>query len=666
MGRRSQFSAEQEVHIASFFSDLERTWELNASAVAKWKEEKANEIIKSPVFLDKLPSKAQDADRGASPLLRIKTKFRNHLTGYQTKRGTGSTGQSRSNATGTSKASGDDGLTSSKSFLVRPTLTARRLFEIERKEAILALAKTKAESVQAKRVIECYQVSKKELWEQLGKATQDEFGTRAAALKNDIGINQAGFASAIWSDLNDFVKSGLFGEMTITMMWSCRTVKDSLIRGHASAHSSGDQEYFDESGSEWEGVWNLWKAYAEKTLPPRVPVYNVECKIPLDTDGTPLFPELDVDEMAPAKIVSVVKQFIAQLYAHCRPSDGFSWSAAADCYDKARFQLPVDMELIESVGGAKAIMLAEFFMNHREEERFVFLPADEGEGGEDGGAEEDDVDVDGEENGKQKKKKGKASSKKNGAGGGGGSVGGKGAKNDGGGGGGGGEGDKNDGGEGGGKGGGGEGDKNDGGGGGGGGEGDKNDGGEGGGKGGGGEGDKNDGGGGGGGGEGDKNNGGEGGGKGGGGEGDKNDGGGRGGGGEGDKNNGGEGGGKGGGGEGDKNDGGGKGGGGEGDKNDGGGEYKGKKAAKKPKAAKTANAKASKKRGRPPKASDNDEDGERPAKKARVEPGGARAEERPVRVKRPPAKVPTAVGGSAGKKKPGFFYVDANGKEISS
>lgn len=48
--------------------------------------------------------------------------------------------------------------------------------------------------------------------------------------------------------------------------------------------------------------------------PAHVRASDEECPIPLDTDGTPLFPELDLNQMAPAKVALIVKQFITQLY----------------------------------------------------------------------------------------------------------------------------------------------------------------------------------------------------------------------------------------------------------------------------------------------------------------------------------------------------------------
>lgn len=62
---RSKFTAEQEAHISTYFDELAAIY--NAPGLANWKVEKANEIVKSALFVNQLPSKAEDADRGAEP-----------------------------------------------------------------------------------------------------------------------------------------------------------------------------------------------------------------------------------------------------------------------------------------------------------------------------------------------------------------------------------------------------------------------------------------------------------------------------------------------------------------------------------------------------------------------------------------------------------------------
>ncbi|KAF8127305.1 hypothetical protein K438DRAFT_1790044 [Mycena galopus ATCC 62051] len=341
----------------------------------------------------------RNAVRGATPAewrKRITKKFENHLTQH---------GGSSKKATtaGAKNATGDDGLASGKSFFVRPALDGRRLFEVENKGDILALAEATADPADPKGRFHHYQPSKKALWDGLLTKAQQEFETRAAKMKSDVGVNQKSFSDGISEDLDACVSSGLYGDMAVTILYAFRTPENSLLRGY-----SGNGSYFEDSGSDWSTAWDRWDAYAEKALPPRRPVYNLEHDIPADEDSTPVFPQLDVNKIAPASMASIVKEFILRLHKHCRPLEPFSWSTAATCYDSERFKLPVDMEFIECVEGVDAIVLAKFFMSLRDEARFVFLPPGVGnkedentDGGKGGGGGSDGEENEKSRNGKE-------------------------------------------------------------------------------------------------------------------------------------------------------------------------------------------------------------------------------------------------------------------------
>ncbi|KAF8183523.1 hypothetical protein K438DRAFT_1974994 [Mycena galopus ATCC 62051] len=404
MGLASKFTSEQDAYIATFLPELEELQKANSSAVGNCKKKKGDDIIASPLFFNQLPSKEQDPLRGATPAewrKRITKKFENHLTQH---------GGSSKKATtaGAKNATGDDGLASGKSFFVRPALDGRRLFEVKNKGDILALAEATADPADPKGRFHHYQPSKKALWDGLLTKAQQEFETRAAKMKSDVGVNQKSFSDGISEDLDACVSSGLYGDMAVTILYAFRTPENSLLRGYASAHSSGNGSYFEDSGSDWSTAWDRWDAYAEKALPPRRPVYNLEHDIPADEDGTPVFPQLDVNKIAPANMASIVKEFILRLHKHCRPLEPFSWSTAATCYDSERFKLPVDMEFIECVEGVDAIVLAKFFMSLRDEARFVFLPPGVGneedentDGGKGGGGGSDGEENEKSRNGKE-------------------------------------------------------------------------------------------------------------------------------------------------------------------------------------------------------------------------------------------------------------------------
>jgi hypothetical protein len=101
------------------------------------------------------------------------------------------------------------------------------LEEIEEKEKIMQEARAKS----MLRAIQFYNPAVKAAWNALSVEEQQEFNERALALRNDVGINQASFEAAIWAETEDFLKTGQFGDMTITILFGYRTPDDELRRG---------------------------------------------------------------------------------------------------------------------------------------------------------------------------------------------------------------------------------------------------------------------------------------------------------------------------------------------------------------------------------------------------------------------------------------------------
>ncbi|KAJ7907146.1 hypothetical protein B0H13DRAFT_1879857 [Mycena leptocephala] len=297
---------------------------------------------------------------------------------------------------------------SGKSFFQRPTLTVKRLFEIEKKLTTMIAATAAAKEKGAHHVIECYQPCKKKIWDALTDEEREDYVVRAETLQHDIGINQQSFMDFIWFDMDSFVKSGLFGPITLTLLYGGRTPKCQLFSGYSSAHSDANAKFFDESMPDWEpAVMGPFRKYLESVFPPPRLAAVVEHEIPLDGDGTPLFLELDLDATPATVVASILREFIQRLWAHFRPAEPFSWNGAALHYDETRFTLPMDMESVATVKGAAALLWAEYFIGL--ETRFVFITeaqgADGGDGaGDAGGAGEKEQ----EQEEEKAKKKGKA------------------------------------------------------------------------------------------------------------------------------------------------------------------------------------------------------------------------------------------------------------------
>ncbi|KAJ7115661.1 hypothetical protein C8R44DRAFT_855012 [Mycena epipterygia] len=393
------FNAEQEAVLAPFLLEF---WQEHRgrSDETTWKRTTVDSLLEDPAFKDKLPSEAEDAKNGACAATwtqRLKDKFKNYKPKQQK-------ADSNPNATGgaSTAAKAKVGVTPSSSttrtrFFGRPTLSASRLFEIENKEVINKAAAAEATAKGSRRSIGHFQPCKKKMWEGLSDDAQAKYKNRAEELQNDVKSNQDGFNTAIWDDMDTFVRSGAFGsEFTMTLMWGMRDPQDRMVRGRASVHSVNNRPYFEESEG-GDQVWELYKSYTEIALPARVSTaLDTEYHIPLNADGIPVFPDINLMNTAPAAVASALKQFIRRVWEHCRPSQpSFSWDEAAVQYDKARFPVPVAFENRESLSVAQAFSLADFFLKLQEEDAFVFKPEGDRGGEEVDGGNKSGEQVDG-------------------------------------------------------------------------------------------------------------------------------------------------------------------------------------------------------------------------------------------------------------------------------
>ncbi|KAJ7739218.1 hypothetical protein DFH07DRAFT_965765, partial [Mycena maculata] len=312
---------------------------------------------------------------------RINQKFRNHKRTHREKTGGLATG-AVSNPT---DSEGVNPAASSKSFFNRPTLTRKRLFEIEQKDSIIAAADAARMASGAKRSLGFYQPAKKAMWDALSEEQQDDYELRAHQLKNDVGINQKALMACVWGDMDELVKSGVFGAITLSLFVGMRTPEDALMSGVFSVHSDPEAPQFQNHHPRYEREVKIpYDAYLNEFLPAQT-IRTPEFSIPADEDGTPIFPALDIDATAPAALLKFLRLFFEKLWHHCRPSDvDFTWEKAAAHYNKTEFSLPVALELVGSaLGAAKIIQLAQYLMDHRDQARFVFEASGGGVEGDD-------------------------------------------------------------------------------------------------------------------------------------------------------------------------------------------------------------------------------------------------------------------------------------------
>ncbi|KAF8152725.1 hypothetical protein K438DRAFT_1987880 [Mycena galopus ATCC 62051] len=370
---RSRFSKAQDDVIASYYPEFVKI--LGTGREASWKADTAKKIIALPLFANLLTTE-EDPVRGTSHAgweERVRKKFGNHKT--QTVKPSASSAQSAG---------------SEKGFFGRPKLSAWMLFGVEQKEAIDAGAQSLATEAGKTNTLPFYQTSKKRLWDALTEDEKVEVAGRALRHHQDADLNQEAFRLSIWQDMQDFAKSGIYGDMTMTLLYGFRTAKGSMFCGSSSVNLIPEGKGFGETPGFSSSTWQAFSAFAEDALPVSVKD-ETQYDIPVDDEGTPVFPAINMNATALGVLNVFIKRYLEILWMHCRPLDGsFSPEIAAAHYDKTRFVLPVAMERVDSLTPGEIVTLSEFFKGLTDSGPFVFRGDAEEGGDEEPPANEDE------------------------------------------------------------------------------------------------------------------------------------------------------------------------------------------------------------------------------------------------------------------------------------
>ncbi|KAJ7496265.1 hypothetical protein B0H11DRAFT_2226731 [Mycena galericulata] len=382
--RGSKFSPEQEAVIQTYLTEWADV--IDRGNESKWKQTKVKEILALPLFVGKLPSHEDDKTNGATPAEwaeRLKSKFKNRKQKLKTTVAN-TTSTSGSTQSTTAKSSGSPSLPSTRThYLGHPTFSASKLFEIENKEAILEEARAAAGIAGVSRPFAFYQPSKKKLWAAVSVKEQEIYHERALKRQNDVDAHQLASGNGIWDDVQNFVKSGSYGDCTMTLLYGFRDPRGKLLRGVASAHFR-DGDFFEETegGSQ---LFERWKEYLESALPVRGSNDAAETvyEFLVNDDGVPLFPNIDLYKTAGCSVASALQQYIRRVWEHCRFLCRYPWSETLDFKE-----IPI---------------VADYFVKTQDDDAFIFN-AETG-GSKDDGSAADDVHESNDDVAKPKPKK---------------------------------------------------------------------------------------------------------------------------------------------------------------------------------------------------------------------------------------------------------------------
>ncbi|KAJ7490185.1 hypothetical protein B0H11DRAFT_2229106 [Mycena galericulata] len=330
MGRGSPFSPEQDKHIESFFPALMTH---PTADVKTWKKDTADAISKSPLFLGKLPSKAEDPTKGgdlAEWKIRIERKFQNYLDRHR-----------------------------SGYFYFSP-LSGISLFEKEEYESIFTAAEERAVSTNTRRDA-CYQICREEKWEALDPDAQRIYESKASNTAIGVATNQADFTRSIGKGLTELCEGGQVGRLELMLFWAFRDDDGHLRHGVINAHSANEVRDMADATPDWDSKFgDPWKDFAEQALPDPLTI-----KMPRSPKGLPIFPTINLNAFTPSSISELMEEYLHRLWR-------FSWKDIPPAwneinaepgmyYDVAQFTLPYRLQAPELLGPVQVVALAEYF-----------------------------------------------------------------------------------------------------------------------------------------------------------------------------------------------------------------------------------------------------------------------------------------------------------------
>ncbi|KAJ7143358.1 hypothetical protein C8R43DRAFT_1130781 [Mycena crocata] len=365
-GPKSKFTVDQDAYIESLYPALWVEYNVRDTAsLTQWKHEKIDTIIASPLFVGKLPTEAENPDRGATHSVwkqRLLKKFNTDIN------------KRRKQAA-----------ESHSTFLKFSSLTGYSLFGMEERTVIEAAAVEKAASTNT-RMLDCIQSCQKQMWHALEDDKQAEYDRRAQETTPCVATNQVDFPRAASKALNDICRGGLVGRMELLLFWACRSEDGNLQYGVIDAHAADDVPNMADETEDWEASFDSkWKGFVDNVIPrPGAALPALESPvIPRNASGIPIFPDMTV-VMNKFSIVEILRCYLTRLWQHGR-------SAASDVdppwakieencdlyYDTSRFLLPSPLKNPATTSWTEAFALATYFAGNatlNSYDPFVFRP----------------------------------------------------------------------------------------------------------------------------------------------------------------------------------------------------------------------------------------------------------------------------------------------------
>ncbi|KAJ7429372.1 hypothetical protein B0H11DRAFT_2145763 [Mycena galericulata] len=345
-GRHGQFTLVQKSYIESFMdlfcAELDNGVE--GTALTKWKQDTANQILDSPLFVD-LDLQVNPKKKWHEMVVR---KFTNYRTQVYLKR----------NPTSETSRSSRKGI---PLLHFSSLLTARQFFARDNNASIHSEASTRLASAGGVGTLGAlYQTVLKEKWNALDEDSKEGWQSKAEKFAGNIEQNQKDFCLGMQSALGDLCQGGLLGDAEVLMFYAFRDAKGDLDTGTVHAHSIHNKINFGGTKEElWHSYGQPWYQFAENAIPRHSQAKALSLSIPLNTNGAPVFPSIDTGTVAVMDVRYLLVEYFKAFSV--APTDPIPWDDVATAphlfYDTTIFRFPVPLC---SPSNVHVLQVAEF------------------------------------------------------------------------------------------------------------------------------------------------------------------------------------------------------------------------------------------------------------------------------------------------------------------
>ncbi|KAJ7127479.1 hypothetical protein C8R46DRAFT_1237220 [Mycena filopes] len=194
-----------------------------------------------------------------------------------------------------------------------------------------------------------YQLALKAAWDALDDEEVAEWDAKAEEECGDIGMNQAEFNTNIQQALRGLCRGGIVGDAEMVLFYAFRSPKNGDLKaGSIHAHSKHNKTMF--GGAETQTTYGIpWAQFADAVIPR--PVADGSVSVTVASDGTVLFPTVELDSVPPGDLRHLVAEYFDQCWLHKDSAecvDGPPWDKItlepASFYDMERFSLPFPLK----------------------------------------------------------------------------------------------------------------------------------------------------------------------------------------------------------------------------------------------------------------------------------------------------------------------------------